>query len=107
MRFEKNTQHCLFVVFFFLLLLSLFSFKNSIKNIFCKFSVQNHNIGLNSYFATLFSMKSLGCPRGVMFKVREFGTIICEFENQSRYYVHFQTNTLGKGVNPLILPAMG
>ena len=30
-----------------------------------------------------------------------------EFELQSRYYVHFQANTLGKGMNPHILPAMG
>ena len=30
-----------------------------------------------------------------------------EFELQSRYYVHFRTNTLGEGMNPLILPAMG
>ena len=27
---------------------------------------------------------------------------ISEFELQSRYYVHFQANTLGKGMNPLI-----
>ena len=31
----------------------------------------------------------------------------CEFEHQSRHYVHFGTNTLRKGMNPLILPAMG
>ena len=30
-----------------------------------------------------------------------------EFEFQSRYYVHFRTNTLGKGMNPLILPSYG
>ena len=30
-----------------------------------------------------------------------------EFELQSRYYVLFRTNTLGKGMNPLILPAKG
>ena len=29
-----------------------------------------------------------------------------KFELQSRYYVHFRTNTLGKGMNPLISPAM-
>ena len=33
-----------------------------------------------------------GCPRGVMVKA-------C-------YYVHFRANTLGKGMNPLILPSM-
>ena len=29
------------------------------------------------------------------------------FEIQSLCYIHFRTNTLGKGMNPLILPAMG
>ena len=33
--------------------------------------------------------------------------VVSEFELQSRYYIHFQTNTLGKGMNPLILPSMG
>ena len=32
---------------------------------------------------------------------------VSEFELQSRYYVHFRTNTLRKDMNPLILPAMG
>ena len=36
----------------------------------------------------------------VMFKALD-----CEFELQSLYYVHFQINTLGKGLNPLILSA--
>ena len=30
-----------------------------------------------------------------------------EFELQSRCYVNFRTNTLRKGMNPRILPAMG
>ena len=30
-----------------------------------------------------------------------------EFEFQSHYYVLFQTNTLRKGMNPLISPVMG
>ena len=30
-----------------------------------------------------------------------------EFELQSGYYVHFRANTLGKGMNIHILPAMG
>ena len=33
--------------------------------------------------------------------------VVTEFELQSRYYVHFRTNALGKGMNPLILPAFG
>ena len=30
-----------------------------------------------------------------------------EFELQSRYYVHFRTNNLEKGLNPFIFLAMG
>ena len=48
-----------------------------------------------------------GCPRGVMVKAMDCRIIVHEFVLQSRYYVHFQANTLGKGMNPLILPAMG
>ena len=33
--------------------------------------------------------------------------VVIEFELQSRHYVKFRTNTLGKDMNPLILPAMG
>ena len=50
----------------------------------------------------------VGCPRGVMVKAMNCGIVVREFVLQSRYYVHFRANTLGKGMNPLILPpAMG
>ena len=42
-----------------------------------------------------------------MVKAMDCGIVVREFELQSRYYAHFQTNTLGKGMNLLILPAMG
>ena len=49
-----------------------------------------------------------GCPRGVMVKAMHCGIVVREFVLQSRYYIHFRANTLGKGMNPLILPpAMG
>ena len=48
-----------------------------------------------------------GCPRSVMVKMMDCGNVIREFVLQSRYYVHFLANSLGKGMNPLILPAMG
>ena len=48
-----------------------------------------------------------GCPRGVMVKAMDCGIVVCEFVLQLRYYVHFQANTVGKGMNPLIFPAMG
>ena len=60
--------------------------------------VSNQAIGL---------MNRAGCPRGVMVKAMDYGIVVREFVLQSRYYVHFRANTLGKGMNPLILPAMG
>ena len=48
-----------------------------------------------------------GCPHGVMVKAMDCRIVVSEFILQSRYYVHFWANTLGKGMNPLILPAMG
>ena len=56
----------------------------------------------------IFFHKNLwGCSRGVMVKAMDCGIVVSEFVFQSRYYVHFRANTLGKGMNPLILPAMG
>ena len=51
--------------------------------------------------------KCRGCPRGVIVKAMDCGIVVREFILQSRYYVHFRANTLGKGMNPFILPAMG
>ena len=42
-----------------------------------------------------------------MVKAMDCGIIVREFVLQSHYYIHFQANTLGNGMNPLILPAMG
>ena len=47
------------------------------------------------------------CPRCVMVKAMDCGILESKFVLQSCYYVHFRANTLGKGMNPLILPAMG
>ena len=41
-------------------------------------------------------------PSGVVVKAMDCGIVISEF--QTLYCVHFRTNTLGKGKNPLILP---
>ena len=51
--------------------------------------------------------KKWGCPRGVMVKAMDCGIVVSEFVLQSRIYVHFRADTFGKGMNPLILPAMG
>ena len=47
------------------------------------------------------------CLCGVMVKAMDCGIVVSKFELQSRYYIHFRANTLGKSMNPLILPAMG
>ena len=55
---------------------------------------------------SLFTILS-GCPRGEMVKAVDCEIVVSEFVIQSRYYVYFRTNTLGKDMNTLILPAMG
>ena len=45
--------------------------------------------------------------KDVMAKVFDFSLVVSEFELQSRYCAHFRTNTLGKGMNPLISRIMG
>ena len=63
------------------------------------------------FFYHLFPVSNIytgwGDPHGVMVKALDFGIVINEFKLQSCYYVHFQTNTFGKGMNPLMLPAKG
>ena len=56
---------------------------------------------------TILLSAMVGSPRGVMVKAMDFGIIVCKFEILLCYYVHFRKNTLGKGMNLLILPAMG
>ena len=43
-----------------------------------------------------------GASRDVVAKVLDCDIIVNEFELQSHYYVHFRTNTVEKGMNPLI-----
>ena len=67
----------------------------------------NHQIPPKHICFLLLAMSSRECPRGLMVKALDCGIVVSEFELQSRHYVYFRTNTLGKGMNPLILPAMG
>ena len=43
-----------------------------------------------------------GCPHNVVANMLDCDIVVSEFKLQSCYYIHFQTNTLGKGMNPLI-----
>ena len=42
-----------------------------------------------------------------MVNAMDCGIVVREFVLQLHHYVHFRANTLGKGINPLILPSMG
>ena len=44
---------------------------------------------------------------GVVAKVLDYDKLVREFALQLRYYVHFRTNTLRKGMNSLFLTTMG
>ena len=35
-----------------------------------------------------------GCPRSVMVKSMDYEIVVCEFELQLHYYIHFRANTL-------------
>ena len=70
-----------------------------------RFGIQRQSPGLYADTLTLIPMG--GCPRGVMVKAMDCRIVVSEFVLQSRYYVHFRENTLGKDMSPLILPAMG
>ena len=70
----------------------------------------NFNLLYNSQWITFPTHSCLhlwGCPCGVMVKVMDYGIVVSKFVLQLHYYIHFRVNTLGKGMNPLILPAMG
>ena len=78
--------------------------------------IWTHVVGLISYDGNYYTtstsrynrcMKTRGCPRGVMVKATDCGIVVSEFVLQLCYYVHFRANSLGKGMIPLILPAMG
>ena len=56
-----------------------------------------------SYIATK-QVQKKGKDRGVEANVLDCSNIVSEFELHSRYYVHFETNTLWKYMNPLICP---
>ena len=61
---------------------------------------------LNVLLYASFHIFTWECPPGVMVKAMDCGIVIREFVLQSSYYVHFRANTLGKGMNSLILPAV-
>ena len=48
-----------------------------------------------------------GSPCGIIAKVQNCSLDVSEFKLPLCYCIHFHTNTLGKGMNPLISPSYG
>ena len=72
----------------------------------CWFGVGDHFM-LNLYNKVVPPTQFWESPHGVMVKVMDCGIVVREFVLQSRDYVPFRANTIEKGMNPLILSAMG
>ena len=47
-----------------------------------------------------------GNHRSVVANILNNGIVISEFKLQPHYYVHFQTNTVGKGIESFMTPDM-
>ena len=65
-------------------------------------------VGINQCIIMIIShLRKKGSPFGVIVNVLDYDTVVSVLTLQSHYYIHFWTNTLGKGMNHLISPAMG
>ena len=69
--------------------------------------LQKSNTTLPLPIYKLIKIRKGGCPRSLTVKAMDCGIVVREFVLQSHYYVHFRANTLGKGMNTLILQAIG
>ena len=105
--FLLQLVHCFFLSFFisffsFFFIHSVFIPSDKFYS-FLSFFLSFYSFSLEVLFIYLSIYLSIygGCPRGVMVKAMDCGIVVSEFVLQSRYYVHFQANTLGKGMNPL------
>ena len=55
-----------------------------------------------SFFFLFWSFRNKN-PRVVISKVQNCDLEVSRFELQTRYYIHFRTNTLDKVMNPIII----
>ena len=56
--------------------------------------------------AAMLGGESFDLYNGLMVKAKDCGIVVRKFKLQLLYYIHFRTNTFGKGMNPLILPSV-
>ena len=89
-----------------------FSFRFLYRNLLIKgscfiFSCVSSIVHMLTSIISTCTQRLWKCPRGVMVKAMTGGIVEREFVFHSRYHIHFQANALGKGMNPIIPPAMG
>ena len=60
-------------------------------------------VELANHYTTRDTLSGNEIKRGVLANMLDYDIVVSEFELQSHCYIHFQTNTLGKGMNTLIL----
>ena len=65
------------------------------------------NIAVTTFSTKILTNIDRGNLRGKVAKVLQCDIVVNEFNLQSRYYVHFKDNTLGKGMKPLFSSAIG
>ena len=81
--------------------------KSSFKELVIFIFVHSHTIIFTSHiYIYIYIMKFwLLNSGGVVANKLDCDIAVSTFELQSRYYIHFHTNPLGKGMDPLIPPA--
>ena len=90
--YQKPPREVLFFVFIYFIS-RLFSFYLLLFYFYFLFNPTHTH--LHSFFLMVISLSLSSFYQG------------CSVNKIWRYYIHFWTNTLGKNMNPLILPAMG
>ena len=101
----RNYLHVCTSIYSVHIYISVF-FKIFFMFVFLSFSFSSY---LSQFISTYQSFLGhfRGCPRDVMVKAMDCRIIVHEFVLQSRYYIHFRANTLGKGMNPPYPPRYG
>ena len=67
-----------------------------------KSNLKNYNIFLSTFFLLQFPVFGGGSSLSVEVNMLNSDVVVSDFELQLCSYNHFQTNTLGKGMNSLI-----
>ena len=74
--------------------------------VFISYDYNNYTTGTSLRCTIVTTTCKLGIPLGLVANVLVFDTIVTEFQNLSRWYVHFRNNIVEKYLNTMIPHAM-